>query len=195
MDELGLQQFVLVQVQGIFQPLFSRDFDRLKQIINAEVYAFLAGLDEFLLVAGGFGPCGHDAFRLPGEVCSQCSQIYLAPFGQRSIEGRKDGGVTTIHAPGVRYTIPFGLNNRGQIVGIAASDLPLVGGVTAYGFLLAKGAKGPFTRIEFPGALRTLATDINDRGQIVGIHTNPDAMPDRQPSPMPRPMMMSGSDG
>jgi hypothetical protein len=42
------------------------------------------------------------------------------------------------------------------------------------------------------GAAGTSFTDINDRGQIVGIYTNPDAAPDRQPSPMRMPMMLSG---
>jgi probable HAF family extracellular repeat protein len=102
-------------------------------------------------------------------------------------------GITAIDTAGVRYTIPFGINNRGQIVGFAASDLPIVAGVTVYGFLLAEGVKGPFTRIDFPGAPGTFATDINDHGQIVGIYANPDAPPDRQRNPMePRMMMMSG---
>jgi hypothetical protein len=62
--------------------------------------------------------------------------------------------------------------------------------MTVYGFVLAEGVEGPLTRIEFPGALGTLATDINDRGQIVGIYANPDAAPDRQRSPMRSPMLM-----
>jgi probable HAF family extracellular repeat protein len=103
----------------------------------------------------------------------------------------KDGGVTTIDAPDVALTFPLGINNRGQIAGIAASDVPIVEGVTVYGFVLVKGVKGALTRIDFPGALGTLATDINDRGQIVGIYANPDAAPDGQPSTM----QMSGSDG
>jgi hypothetical protein len=104
----------------------------------------------------------------------------------------KDGVIITIDAPDVPLTFPFGINNRGQIAGIAASDVPIVEGVTVFGFLLARGADGPLTRIDFPGALGTLATDINDRAQIVGIYANPDAPPDRQPSLMRMPMMMSG---
>jgi hypothetical protein len=63
--------------------------------------------------------------------------------------------------------------------------------------LLRRGVEGPFTPIDFPGAPRTLAADINDRGQIVGAYENPDAAPDGQASPMPMPMMMmmSGGDG
>jgi hypothetical protein len=50
---------------------------------------------------------------------------------------------------------------------------------------------GEFTRITVPGArVGTAATDINDHGQIVGFYVNPDAAPDRQPSPMGMPMMM-----
>jgi hypothetical protein len=56
--------------------------------------------------------------------------------------------------------------------------------------LLAKGVNGPFTPIDFPNAPVTGATDINDHGQIVGFYVNPDAAPDRQPSPMGMPMMM-----
>jgi hypothetical protein len=65
----------------------------------------------------------------------------------------------------------------------------------ARGFLLAKGAKSPPTRIDFAGALGTPASDFNDHGQTTRTHVNPAAVPDRQPSPMRMPMMkmmMSG---
>jgi uncharacterized membrane protein len=94
----------------------------------------------------------------------------------------------TFDAPDAALTIPFGINNRGQIVGATTTD-PETG---AHGFLLAKGVEGPFTPIDFPDAPVTGATDINDRGQIVGFYVNPDATPDRQPSLMQMPMMMSG---
>ena len=55
------------------------------------------------------------------------------------------------------------------------------------------GVKGPFTPIDFPGAPRTVAIDINDRGQIVGAYENPDATPDASESPMQMPMMMMSS--
>ena len=94
--------------------------------------------------------------------------------------------------PASAFTFPFGINDRGQIVGFTASD-PAV--TEVHGFLLAKGVEGPFTPIDFPGAPRTVAFGINDRGQIVGVYENPDAAPDGQQSPMRMPMMMSGSDG
>jgi hypothetical protein len=104
----------------------------------------------------------------------------------------KDAGITTIDAPDAPYTLPSDINNRGQIVGYTAVDLALT---EIHGFLLARGAKCPFTQIDFPGALTTAATGINDRAQIVGIYANPDATPDGQQSPMRMPMMMSGGDG
>jgi hypothetical protein len=52
--------------------------------------------------------------------------------------------------------------------------------------------KDLFTPIDFPGAPRTLATGINDQGQIVGAFENPAATPDRQRSPTQSPGMMSG---
>jgi probable HAF family extracellular repeat protein len=102
------------------------------------------------------------------------------------------GDFTTFDAPGVAITQPSSINNRGQIVGFTVSDPT---GTELHGFLLAKGPAGPFTPIDFPGAPNTVAGGINDRGQIVGAYENTAAAPDAQQSPMPMPMMMSGSDG
>jgi hypothetical protein len=56
----------------------------------------------------------------------------------------------------------LGANNRGQIVGqYVETDL------RCHGFVLSRGA---FTTIDDPDALSsTGASDINDRGQIVGF--------------------------
>src|SRR5437867_3862791 len=66
---------------------------------------------------------------------------------------------STIDFPGASFTVAFGINNRGEIVGkyIFADS-------TAHAFLLDKTI---FTTIDFPGAF-TQASGINDRGQIVG---------------------------
>jgi probable HAF family extracellular repeat protein len=72
---------------------------------------------------------------------------------------------TEIDVPGATLTAAFGINNRGQIVGVFAD----AGGVV-HGFLLDNGN---FTQIDvpqinFPGAPGTQAFGIRERGQIVG---------------------------
>jgi hypothetical protein len=54
----------------------------------------------------------------------------------------------------------------------------------ARGFLLARGARGPFTRIDFPGAPRTQVGGINDQGTIVRRYENPAATPNPRPTGM-----------
>jgi uncharacterized membrane protein len=83
-------------------------------------------------------------------------------------------GFTPIDAPDAAQTQPFGINNRGQIVGsyvgAQVDDRRIV-----RGFLLDSGV---FTPIEAPDATapRTIVSDINERGQIIGIYseTSPD---------------------
>jgi probable HAF family extracellular repeat protein len=60
-------------------------------------------------------------------------------------------------------TGPTGINNRGQIVGYSVADDT---DATYHGFL--RDARGSFTPIDLPGAVATVASRINDRGQIVG---------------------------
>ena len=60
------------------------------------------------------------------------------------------GRFTAFDTPGEGAQDFVSINNRGQIVGITASDLPLVGEVTAYGFVLARVSRarppGPNSR-------------------------------------------------
>jgi probable HAF family extracellular repeat protein len=86
----------------------------------------------------------------------------------------REGVFTTIDhpdaasAPGLG-TAAFGINDRGRIVGTYIDA-----GGRAHGFLRDKGhgalrEKGAFTAIDHPdGALATVASGINNRGQIVG---------------------------
>jgi probable HAF family extracellular repeat protein len=92
------------------------------------------------------------------------------------------GRYTPFDGPGAQLTFPFGLNNRGQIVGISGDPADPT---TARGFLLAKGAKGPFILISRPGATVTVPTGINNRGQIVGVAEGLDATPSAQPTDTP----------
>jgi hypothetical protein len=96
------------------------------------------------------------------------------------------GRVTSFDAPGAAITFPFGLNNRGQIVGFAYTDPTAP---AARGFLLARGVTGPFTPVDMPGAATTMSFGIDDLGRVVGGYQNPDVTPTPPPtgtSPMAR---------
>ena len=93
------------------------------------------------------------------------------------------GRFVSFRAPDAPATIPYDLHNRGQIVGYTAA--PTATGpflAEARGFLLAKGARGPFTPIDVPGAPRSIAYGLNDAGAIVGQYENTAATPSSQPT-------------
>ena len=76
-------------------------------------------------------------------------------------------------SPARPQTLRHGINNRGQVVGgyLDAEGRP-------HGFLWDKGR---FTTIDVPGAVATQATDINDRGEMVGFFgDDPNDPPQRQ---------------
>jgi probable HAF family extracellular repeat protein len=101
----------------------------------------------------------------------------------------RDGAYTTFDAPGGRLTFPFDINDRGQIVVSSVTptaDDSLAG---ARGYVLRDGVDGPFTEIAFPGAPRTLATGIDDRGRIVGLYENPNAAPGARRSRAQEPLL------
>jgi hypothetical protein len=70
------------------------------------------------------------------------------------------GSFTTIDVPRARATALFDVNNRGQMVGIYATN-------TNHGFLLEGGV---CRTIDPPGATFTQPTAINRRGQVVGFY-------------------------
>lgn len=72
-------------------------------------------------------------------------------------------------------TGPTSINNRRQLVGYYIDD---DADATYHGFL--RDARGRFTTIDLPGAKATVASRINDRGQIVGRYyqTTPFRGPD-----------------
>jgi hypothetical protein len=107
--------------------------------------------------------------------------VYPDPTQPGALAGflLRNGRYTTFAVPGATFTLPVGLNDRGQIVGLTAEAVPGAD-VPYHGFVLRRGAKGPFTQIDFPGAPSTLATGIDDHGRIVGIYSNPNAPPSAQ---------------
>jgi len=73
--------------------------------------------------------------------------------------------------PGARLTAPSGINNIGHIVGFyfdnnVSASFP---NGHVHGFL---DNDGIFTSFDFPNAVSTLALDINDDGQIVGLFSS-----------------------
>lgn len=81
------------------------------------------------------------------------------------LRDRPHADFDSFDAPGARYTLAFGINNRRQVVGAGANDI--VTGSDAQGFVLTGGVNGRFSPIEIRGTTRTLGFDINNRGQIV----------------------------
>jgi probable HAF family extracellular repeat protein len=70
---------------------------------------------------------------------------------------------TTIDIPSSSGTFPFGINNRGQIVGTYSDDRG------THGFL-EEGEEFLPLDVPFPDALSTQASGINNPGQIVGFY-------------------------
>jgi hypothetical protein len=81
-----------------------------------------------------------------------------------------DKGVyATLAAPGASATLPFGINNRGQIVGAYVDpDGGTAGGFT-HGFLFEDGV---FSTIDVPGPgpSETELTGISNSGEIAGVY-------------------------
>jgi uncharacterized membrane protein len=71
-----------------------------------------------------------------------------------------NGVSTPIVVPGARDTYAYGVNNRGDVVGLSGSP------GTSSGFLLRDGV---LTSFRAPGALFTEAHGINNAGTIVGF--------------------------
>jgi hypothetical protein len=70
---------------------------------------------------------------------------------------------TTIDFPGASTTTPWGINTRGDIVGLFVNA-----DKSTHGFLLSEGQ---YSQIDFPGATGTELYGINPAGDLVGVYT------------------------
>jgi hypothetical protein len=101
------------------------------------------------------------------------------PLGPGYFPGQSE--FTTIDVPAaVLETAPYGINDRGQIVGGHNTAGFVAHGSSSTADLDARRArgllrsKGVYIPIDVPRALATNAYDINARGQVVGIHLDAD---------------------
>ena len=97
------------------------------------------------------------------------------------------GRVITYGASGVPYTVPFDVNDRGTIVGITTDALTLPDADELRGFVLDIHRGSRLTPIDFPGAPRTVAFGIDDRGRVTGIYDNTAGSAAGRTSPVPMP--------
>jgi len=93
-----------------------------------------------------------------------------AAGGVRGFRREPDGKFTPIDVPGAG-TLPLGINNQGQVVGIYGDEGTVNNPdgsyprYTVHGFLWDKGR---VTKIDVPGSVLTYAFGVNNRGQITG---------------------------
>ncbi len=123
------------------------------------------------------GPLGTGASIVDVNDRGDKVGTYFAEDGTADGFLLRHGEYTTFAALGLPFTLPFDINNRGQIAGLAFSDPDMT---ELHGFLLAKGADGPVTQVDVPGAPRTAVFGLDDRGRLVGVYENPDAPSARQ---------------
>jgi hypothetical protein len=75
---------------------------------------------------------------------------------------------TPVNYPGAEWTVAYGINNAGVIVGEYGTEW--MG--PSHGFSLADGV---YTPIDYPGSLETLALAINNKGVIIGTYRDGNA--------------------
>jgi probable HAF family extracellular repeat protein len=89
----------------------------------------------------------------------------------RSYLRDRDGAVTSIDVPGAGETSPYAIDDRGRIVGSytdAGVTVGTDGGYPAGSVHAYLHDPHGVTTLDVPGAVLTVALDINDRGQVVG---------------------------
>jgi probable HAF family extracellular repeat protein len=130
------------------------------------------GLHGYLWEEGRFttidGPAG--AVGVTATDINDDGQIvggYLDSAGRVHGFLLSEGVYTSFDSPGATSTVPFGINDRGQITGFAG-DRGEITLVNNRSFVLRQGATGPFTYIKVPNTPLTVATKINNAGTVSG---------------------------
>src|SRR5205823_8687073 len=78
------------------------------------------------------------------------------------------GRIRTFAVQGSAETLPFGINDKGQITGTYNSSSPPYGDF--HGFV--GSPRSGFTSFDVPGGSQTEATSINNNGAIAGSYEN-----------------------
>ena len=123
------------------------------------------------------GPEGTGATLTGINDRRQMVGIYL-PRGAAGLQGflLAKGVYRRIEDPRLAFTLPFDINERGQVVGASASGLPPRDAAEVHGFLLTPGRNGRFIRIDVPGA----PENRRDRDRRPRPHRRPLREPERR---------------
>jgi probable HAF family extracellular repeat protein len=113
---------------------------------------------------------GATAINEDGDIVGAsgpCTSLGLG-VGRHAVLWKEGSPIDLGNLGGVTNNIAFGLNNRGQVVGI--SDL--LGDNVAHAFLWEEGAMKDLGTLR-PDDTLALAESINDRGEVVGFSCGP----------------------
>jgi uncharacterized membrane protein len=123
------------------------------------------------------GPGSRGAIVADINDRGQMVGTYFADDGTARGFVLDNGSYATFQFPDAGVTLALDINNRGQIAGTGANYDANGNPTFMRGFVLRRGTRRPFTAIDVPGALGTIARGIDDRGRVVGIYATADANP------------------
>lgn len=145
---------------------------------DGSLHGYLLDRGRLTTVDGPPGATGAAVLDISDD--GEMVGLYLDAAGAQHAFELSQGRYTTIDAPGAPFTVPFGVNDRGQIAGFTVRTLPLGFTSDAHGFVLREGVGGTLTAVDVPGAVGgTIVTDINNAGVAAGVYGTPAPAPPR----------------
>ncbi|NOT10976.1 MAG: hypothetical protein HOP23_03935 [Methylococcaceae bacterium] len=139
----------------IYQAVFSIGF-----LYENGQYTYLDGLGGAGAVISKINNNGQIVGYSPVEGWTRLQSFIYSNGSYLSLTG-PEGSITTLAQ---------GINNQGDIVGaFAYSGVEVEPNQNSHGFVLHDGM---YTLLDVPNAISTVATDINDLGQIVGYYND-----------------------